>query len=140
MKFSKVFDIPNEDSLQAAVAELKKNIRAGEWVWLKGELGAGKTTFVRHYLKSLGYEGPVSSPSYPLLLEYETSVGRFVHVDCYRLNAQSPLPWDWREWDGAFVFAEWPEQSKLPLNRFSWQISLEPGSSEISRKLTLLRL
>ena len=58
---------------------------------LQGELGAGKTSFARGMLRALGETGPVRSPTYGLLSEYETPAGRVVHIDLYRLRSPDEL-------------------------------------------------
>lgn len=53
---------------------------------LEGPLGVGKTTFMRFYLKALGWQGPVISPTYGLIQVYDLPQGPLWHVDCYRLG------------------------------------------------------
>lgn len=60
-------------------------------VYLDGELGSGKTCFARGMLRELGEQGPVRSPSYGLLAEYDTPRGRVVHLDLYRLRSPDEL-------------------------------------------------
>jgi len=65
-----------------AVASL---LREGDAIALTGELGAGKTTFVRGAARALGFDGPVASPTFTLVREYQGRV-RIYHVDVYRLE------------------------------------------------------
>jgi tRNA threonylcarbamoyladenosine biosynthesis protein TsaE len=58
---------------------------------LQGDLGAGKTSFARGMLRGLGESGPVRSPTYGLLSEYDTARGRVVHIDLYRLQSPAEL-------------------------------------------------
>ena len=81
---------------------------------LRGALGAGKTTFVRHLLRALGVPGRVKSPSYAVMESYALEGGAISHFDFYRFN-------DPREWEDAgfrdvyaasgLKLAEWPEQA-----------------------------
>lgn len=92
-------------------------------ITLSGGLGAGKTHLVRALLRALGVTGPVKSPTYTLVEPYETSVGRILHMDLYRLAAD-----DW--WglgleddppDQCLWCVEWPEhaESALPMPRLT---------------------
>src|ERR1700722_816213 len=67
-------------------AELAAELRAGELVLVEGELGAGKTTFVRGAARALGVTVPVTSPTFTIGQRYPAAAGRTVaHVDLYRL-------------------------------------------------------
>jgi len=96
------------------------NWAAPRAIYLKGELGAGKTTLARGLLRALGVSGAVRSPSYALLESYGVASGTVIHVDLYRVR-------DAAETEGlglrdefrgdALVLVEWPERagSALPL-------------------------
>ena len=60
-----------------------KNINKGAVIAINGELGAGKTTFIKGILKGLNYNGNVSSPTYTLVNEYDAKF-KIIHIDCYR--------------------------------------------------------
>lgn len=85
------------------------------FIALQGELGAGKTTFVRHLLRALGVQGRIKSPTYAVVEPHETPGGLSVsHFDFYRFA-------DPREWEDAgfrdifaapgLKLAEWPEKA-----------------------------
>lgn len=104
-------------------------MRADSFIALRGPLGAGKTTFVRHLLRALGVSGRVKSPTYAVLEPYEVNGLAISHFDFYRLT-------DPREWlDAGFrdVFAapglklaEWPENACDVLPVPDLQMELEP--------------
>ncbi|MBI4090536.1 MAG: tRNA (adenosine(37)-N6)-threonylcarbamoyltransferase complex ATPase subunit type 1 TsaE [Candidatus Komeilibacteria bacterium] len=74
--------------------KLASDLRAGTVIALEGELGAGKTVFVKGIAKALGITTVVQSPTFVLMKVYEVqhhAVRRLVHVDCYRLDGSSDL-------------------------------------------------
>jgi tRNA threonylcarbamoyladenosine biosynthesis protein TsaE len=79
-------------------------------VTVSGELGAGKTTFVRGACRALGVAQPVTSPTYTVGHRYEGRVP-VSHLDLYRFQALSDADWGALEpyFDDAVVFVEWPE-------------------------------
>jgi tRNA threonylcarbamoyladenosine biosynthesis protein TsaE len=91
-------------------AELARELRTGDVVTVAGELGAGKTTFVRGAARALGIDGPVTSPTYTVGHRYEGDPD-VSHLDLYRLEGMSAEEWGNLEayFDGAVVFVEWPE-------------------------------
>lgn len=84
-------------------------------VFLQGDLGVGKTFFVRSFMFALNYQGLVKSPTYNILETYKTSKGLLNHFDLYRF--QSPIEWYDLGFDEVFRsadfnFIEWPEKIK----------------------------
>lgn len=89
------------------VPELQHNI-----LLLKGNLGAGKTTFTQFFLKSLGSGDEVSSPTYAIVNEYHTPKGNVFHFDLYRMkNISEVYDIGMEEYlDNAYLcIIEWPE-------------------------------
>jgi tRNA threonylcarbamoyladenosine biosynthesis protein TsaE len=84
-------------------------------VGLSGDLGAGKTTWVRALLRGLGYGGRVPSPTYTLLEQYTVGTLTVVHLDLYRLANETELEnlglRDWLEQPSTWVLVEWPERA-----------------------------
>jgi len=79
---------------------------------LYGELGAGKTAFVKSFGKLLNIEEDIASPSFSILNEYQTPDGNFYHLDFYRLStAEEIFDLGYEEYihDHAWIFIEWPE-------------------------------
>lgn len=82
---------------------------------LHGDLGTGKTTLTRGMLRALGEQGAVRSPTYGLICEYETPVGRVLHLDLYRLRSAGELQAlglaDYLA-DSFLWLIEWPERAE----------------------------
>jgi tRNA threonylcarbamoyladenosine biosynthesis protein TsaE len=95
---------------EALAAELARGLRAGDVVSVSGELGAGKTTFVRGAARALGVTEPVASPTFTIGHRYEAPVP-VAHLDLYRVDGLAPEEWADLEpyFDGAIAFVEWAE-------------------------------
>ena len=121
----------DENACAAAASALARHPSLREaFVELRGPLGAGKTTFVRHLLRALGVKGRVKSPSYTIVEPYELPGLPAWHFDFYRFN-------DAREWEDAgfrevfaspgLKLAEWPEKAEGLLPLADMRIEIEPG-------------
>jgi len=112
-------DAAATDALAAALARsFPGATHTGAVMYLRGELGAGKTTCVRGLLHALGVTGLVRSPTYTLVEPYRVGDMNFVHIDLYRL--QTPLEVDelgLRDYcePGYLLLIEWPERGGLAL-------------------------
>ena len=95
---------------EALAARLAARLRAGDVVAVSGELGAGKTTFVRGAARALGVAGPVSSPTFTIGHRYEAPTP-VAHLDLYRITGLDAEEWGDLEpyFDGTVAFVEWPE-------------------------------
>jgi tRNA threonylcarbamoyladenosine biosynthesis protein TsaE len=98
------------EETEALAAQLAAYLRPGDVVTISGELGAGKTTFVRGAARALGVTGPVSSPTFTIGHRYE-ALTPVAHLDLYRIAGLDPEEWGDLEpyFDGAVTFVEWPE-------------------------------
>jgi tRNA threonylcarbamoyl adenosine modification protein YjeE len=86
--------LPDEVATLAYASHLARSLPPAEVpfiVYLRGDLGAGKTTLARGLLRALGEQGAVRSPTYGLLAEYTPPAGRVVHLDLYRLQSADDL-------------------------------------------------
>jgi tRNA threonylcarbamoyladenosine biosynthesis protein TsaE len=102
------------EATERAGAELAATLGPGDVVLVSGELGAGKTTFVRGALRSLGVSGPVTSPTFVVGHVYEGRDGPLSHLDLYRLAGmagEDPGLLEDFFGPGTIAFVEWPEQA-----------------------------
>lgn len=109
------------------------------FIELHGELGAGKTTLVRHLLHALGVQGRIKSPTYAVVEPHEVAGLNIWHFDFYRFH-------DPREWEDAgfrdifasrgLKLAEWPEKAAQHIPRADLVIKIEVMSDE-SRQVSL---
>lgn len=116
--------------------ELVPSLRSGCVVLLLGDLGSGKTCFVQGLAEGLGWKGPVNSPTYGLVQEYETTPP-LVHVDLYRLTDPEQI-WDlgledWLE-EKAIVAVEWSERVPDFWPRDAWRVELTGAPERESRR------
>ena len=98
------------DETEALAARLAERLGPGDVVTISGELGAGKTTFVRGAARALGVTGTVSSPTFTIGHRYEAPTP-VAHLDLYRIAGLDPEEWGDLEpyFDGTVAFVEWPE-------------------------------
>ena len=104
-------DLAATEALARKVARALPADAAGWTVLLQGELGSGKSTFVRALLHELGHEGAVPSPTYTLVEPYELANYQAYHVDLYRIAAADELEFiGWSDLAGGLRLIEWPDR------------------------------
>jgi tRNA threonylcarbamoyladenosine biosynthesis protein TsaE len=100
------------EETEALAADLAAGLRPGDVVLIRGEMGVGKTTFVRGACRALGVTEPITSPTFTIGRRYESPAGPVSHLDLHRLadlRQEDPgLLADYLEPD-AIAFVEWPE-------------------------------
>lgn len=105
--------LADEPATIALARRVAPVLRGGGVVYLRGELGAGKTTFARALLRALGVGERVKSPTYTLLERYSVGEGEAFHLDLYRIADAGELEWlglDELDAPEAIVLVEWPER------------------------------
>ena len=111
---------------EAIAATLAPALVAGDVVTVSGELGSGKTTFVRGACRALGVTAPVTSPTYTIGHRYPAATG-ISHLDLFRFEGLSAAEWGDLEpyFEDAICFVEWPEAAAgaLPFVRVEVRLS-----------------
>ncbi len=111
------------EETEALAAGLARHLVAGDVVTVAGELGSGKTTFVRGACSALGVRERVTSPTYTIGHRYHGNGVEVSHLDLYRFEGVSPAEWGDLEpyFEDAVVFVEWPEAGEgvLPEPRYA---------------------
>ncbi len=110
-------------------------LQPGDVVHVAGELGAGKTVFVRGACRALGVEGPVTSPTYTVGNLYVTATGRVAHLDLYRSagvtveEAADLEPY----FEHTICFVEWPQAGAgvLPEPRLTVTVRVGEGDARL---------
>jgi tRNA threonylcarbamoyladenosine biosynthesis protein TsaE len=125
------------EETEAVAARLAVRLSVGDLVTVSGELGSGKTTFVRGACRALGIRAPVTSPTFTIGHRYEGDV-RVSHLDLYRFHSVSPAEWGDLEpyFDDAVVFVEWPEAGAGVLPSARVAVSLAHAGGD-TRRLAL---
>lgn len=141
-------ELPNEAGTIAAGQRLASALPEAAFIYIDGDLGAGKTTLVRALLRALGHDGPVRSPTYTLIEPYELGGRNIYHLDLYRLGG--PLELEdigFRDLltESCLLLVEWPERGggvlpppdlrlRLTAEDAGRRLTLRP-SSEIGAKI-----
>ncbi len=131
MMFDSNYDLKDESETLRFAESMASHLLPGMNLYLKGELGAGKTTFVRGLLRGLGYQDKVKSPTYTLVESYSFEKFMIYHFDLYRFKGEHE--WDdagFREYfnETSICLIEWPEKAGgiLPEPDISIELSHEP--------------
>jgi tRNA threonylcarbamoyladenosine biosynthesis protein TsaE len=119
---------------EGLAAQLAADLEVGDVVTVSGELGSGKTTFVRGAARALGVTQPVTSPTFTIGHRYRGRVD-VSHLDLFRFRDVSAAEWGDLEpyFDDAIVFVEWPEAGAgvLPPARVSVHLAHGDGGTRL---------
>ena len=126
-------NIKDEQAMLTTGRTIAAQLKPGMLIFLKGDLGAGKTTLVRGILRGLGHSGAVKSPTYNIVEPYEINGTSVFHFDLYRLNEPEELEYmGIRDYinDNSICFIEWPDKGEGLLPAADLQIHIKIHQSE----------
>jgi len=137
--FDSNYDLKDESETLRLAESMASHLFPGMNLYLKGELGSGKTTFVRGALRGLGYQDKVKSPTYTLVEPYSLENFTIYHFDLYRFKDETE--WDeagFREYfnNTSICLVEWPEKVGHILPKPD--ISIELSHTALGRHLHLI--
>jgi tRNA threonylcarbamoyladenosine biosynthesis protein TsaE len=119
--------------LEAEGVTLGRSLPPGALLTFEGDLGAGKTTFIKAIARGLGVTGTATSPTYALVHRYPGRRGPVFHLDCFRLRSPeeaADLDWEGLLGDGDAILVEWPERAgewlPVPTRRFRLRHLADP--------------
>lgn len=130
------FECETELALKNLAEKLRPILKPPCIIYLQGELGAGKTTFVRYLLQHFEVRQTVISPTYSLVETYQNQSQLFHHFDLYRINDRSELEFlGLRDYlsETAIIFIEWPKcaQSMLPTADLLVKFTVNPNNRQL---------
>jgi tRNA threonylcarbamoyladenosine biosynthesis protein TsaE len=134
-----VVELPDEAATAALAARIARLARPGDVIALKGELGAGKTSFARAFIRARGGAEAVASPTFTLVQTYEVGDAAIWHFDCYRLRHPDEA-WELAIEDAfaeGISLIEWPERlgPLVPPRRL--EITLSAGQRPSARRAAI---
>ena len=135
--------IKSLDHLNLISKSISKKLENGDYIFLIGEIGVGKTTFTRFLINNLQNqkglkETEVLSPTFNLLYEYEIKDLKIMHYDLYRIKKANELDHlgIFSENEKTIKIIEWPDLIKTPLTN-KLEIHLEYGENDNERKMKI---
>ena len=114
LKMDYVFDLPNEAATECLAKRCAAYLVSPLLLTFTGEIGAGKTTFIRAMLRALGVSAAIKSPTFSIVESYQLSSLHIHHFDLYRIHDQAELEYiGFRDYftNNAICCIEWPEQA-----------------------------
>jgi tRNA threonylcarbamoyladenosine biosynthesis protein TsaE len=127
------------EETEALAAGLARRLVEGDLVTIAGELGAGKTTFVRGACAALGVRERVTSPTYTIGHRYHGADTEVSHLDLYRFQGVSAAEWGDLEpyFERSIAFVEWPEAGSGVLPQARFHVRLGHGTGGDSRMVSI---
>ncbi|MEP3349646.1 MAG: tRNA (adenosine(37)-N6)-threonylcarbamoyltransferase complex ATPase subunit type 1 TsaE [Marinomonas sp.] len=121
-------DVYGEGAMVQLGETFASSLKKGGVVFLEGDLGMGKTTFVRGILRGLGYDGPVKSPTYTIVEPYDVANIEAFHFDLYRVSDPEELEYmGIRDYfsDTCLCLIEWAEMGVGVLPEADFIVSID---------------
>ena len=115
--FSNSFNIQKENKTKIIAEEISKICDKGDVLAISGSMGIGKTTFIKYFIQKISKAKSVPSPSYNIILPYESEVSTIFHMDAWRLKSHNEaLALGITEmFEDAIFLIEWAEKIKVIL-------------------------
>jgi tRNA threonylcarbamoyladenosine biosynthesis protein TsaE len=132
----RVVETSDPQETEALGAELAAVLEDGDVVLVQGELGSGKTTFVRGAARALGVTDPVTSPTFSIGHRYRATNVTVSHLDLYRLadlEQEDPALLEDYLGPGRITFVEWPVQESAELSSARLRVTLAHGGADRRR-------
>jgi tRNA threonylcarbamoyl adenosine modification protein YjeE len=132
-------DLADEKATETLAARLAAVARPGDIIALQGELGAGKTSFARAFIRAHGGDEAVPSPTFTLVQTYDLPGGRVWHFDLYRLRVAEEA-WELgieEAFDDGISLIEWPERLGTLMPRRRLLVALDFAATSSARRATL---
>ena len=124
-------------------ASIIKGFKNSLLINLIGNLGAGKTTFVRGLIQELGFDEFVKSPTFTIVESYESDNLKVFHFDLYRIEDDKELQAigveDYLTEENAITLVEWPEKSKRYFNNPDYIIELNHCDNDEKRLINIIK-
>lgn len=131
--------IDDDAAMQQLGATMAQQLKPGQILGLSGDLGAGKTTFCRGFLKQRGISDEIKSPTFSIVETYHHSQIQYHHVDLYRIEDEEELLQmgfhDYFTAD-AIVLIEWPEHAPRLLSRLDYHLHIQAADPDTARTVT----
>ncbi|MEW5727954.1 MAG: tRNA (adenosine(37)-N6)-threonylcarbamoyltransferase complex ATPase subunit type 1 TsaE [Pseudomonadota bacterium] len=138
---SVIIELPDESATIRLGERLAGHAREGDVIALRGDLGAGKSTLARAFVRALtSPDEEVPSPTFTLVQTYEGDCGLVWHFDLYRLDRPEDA-WELgieEAFADGICLIEWPDRLGRLMPRARLEVELAPGADDASRRATLI--
>ena len=134
-----VIVVSNLEELESFAKEFAKKLKGNELIALKGDLGAGKTTFTKFVGKELDVKEEIISPTFNIVKIYESKLGPLYHIDAYRLEdlGYDPILDDYLYDYNSLRFVEWFNFLDDPIFNDAIQMDFDVDRSSGRRTITI---